>query len=686
MRRAMLLLAALGLLALAGPTGAATSTIPDGDEAALIGAINAANRNAGADTIALAPGGTYTLTQVDNPRFGPNGLPAITSEITIEGNGATITRSGSSGTPFRHFYVAPAGDLALRDIELVGGYVRGGSGEDSQNNAGAGGGAAGMGGAIFNEGTLSVEGSTLSANTAEGGMGGDYGLTGSLSTSVGGGGGGVAGEPFGGGNGGPGRYHNDFGCSGWLPGGSCYHSGMRSGGFGGNGGPGGGGGGGYGNGEGGFGGFGGGGGGGGFSAGYSAETSAGARGGPGGGYVPPFSDGTLGSNSETGFGGGGGGGGGYDFYASVGGGQGPGGLGGGDGLYGAGGGGAGAGGAIFNHAGTLTITNSTVSSNQAVGYPGGSGAGGRPAGSGQGLGGGLFNRNGAVTIQSSTFSGNAVASIGPLAPGGSGGGVFHLGDHVNEPPVPTLTMRDTIVANSAGVGPNGGPVSDYRSQSRSSLMSEVGATNLIENGDHGGAIGTTVTSDPKLGPAQDNGGPTPTLALQPGSPAIDAAGPDCPATDQRGVARPQDGDGDGTGPCDIGAFEVDNTPPTASVTTTSKRTGNATVRFSEPMDPGTLMDTTTDPVAQPSTSRTIVLLKGGPTSAAVVPAKVRCTDPTCRTVVLDPDNRLAKLKKYVVKVEGAEDVEAVGDSLAVEDLAANKLARDGVRSFRTGAR
>jgi hypothetical protein len=62
------------------------------------------------------------------------------------------------------------------------------------------------------------------------------------------------------------------------------------------------------------------------------------------------------------------------------------------------------------------------------------------------------------------------------------------------------------------------------------------------------------SADPRLDPAglQDNGGPTKTIALQLGSPAIDAAvAANCPATDQRGIARPQ-----GPG-CDIGAFELE---------------------------------------------------------------------------------------------------------------------------------
>ena len=60
----------------------------------------------------------------------------------------------------------------------------------------------------------------------------------------------------------------------------------------------------------------------------------------------------------------------------------------------------------------------------------------------------------------------------------------------------------------------------------------------------------TTPIDPRIGALADNGGPTRTRALLAGSPAIDAASAtDCPATDQRGVARPQ-----GAG-CDMGSFE-----------------------------------------------------------------------------------------------------------------------------------
>jgi hypothetical protein len=62
-------------------------------------------------------------------------------------------------------------------------------------------------------------------------------------------------------------------------------------------------------------------------------------------------------------------------------------------------------------------------------------------------------------------------------------------------------------------------------------------------------------TNPRLGPLANNGGPTDTRALLAGSPAVDAAAnTGCPATDQRGVVRPQ------RTACDIGAYERRNSP------------------------------------------------------------------------------------------------------------------------------
>ena len=91
--------------------------------------------------------------------------------------------------------------------------------------------------------------------------------------------------------------------------------------------------------------------------------------------------------------------------------------------------------------------------------------------------------------------------------------------------------------------------------------------NLLENGTGciaDGAADTDILGvDPGLGPLQDNGGTTLSHMPLPGSALIDAGSPTksphaasaCPSRDQLGVKRPQDGDGDGTARCDIGAVE-----------------------------------------------------------------------------------------------------------------------------------
>src|SRR5258705_10728113 len=74
---------------------AMSSTIPvaNGDVAGLIAAINTANNettNPGPDTIELASSGIYAFAGPHNFEYGPNALPPITSEITINGNGARL--------------------------------------------------------------------------------------------------------------------------------------------------------------------------------------------------------------------------------------------------------------------------------------------------------------------------------------------------------------------------------------------------------------------------------------------------------------------------------------------------------------------------------------------------------------------------------------------------------------------
>ena len=169
-------------------------------------AIRRANNAGGPDVIRLARGCTYRLGNPDNGWYGQTGLPPIASDITIEGNGATITRDGMA--PRQRFffvganpaaaatkdYVTPgAGKLTLRNVTLRGGQAEGG---DST----AGGGGGGMGGAIFSQGQVVIENSTLADNSAKGGdAGGTVGGNGGGGMGVssnGASGGGMGGGPF----------------------------------------------------------------------------------------------------------------------------------------------------------------------------------------------------------------------------------------------------------------------------------------------------------------------------------------------------------------------------------------------------------------------------------------------------------------------------------------------------------
>lgn len=127
----------------------------------------------GADIIVLPAGATITLTVGDNGS-GPdiNGLPPITSNITINGNNAIIERSSAGGTPnFRIFYVQPTGTLTLNDVTVRNGKTSVGTGIES----GYGGGFE-----VSNGGTLVLNNCTVSGNST-----GD--VIGSLNSGFGGG-------------------------------------------------------------------------------------------------------------------------------------------------------------------------------------------------------------------------------------------------------------------------------------------------------------------------------------------------------------------------------------------------------------------------------------------------------------------------------------------------------------------
>ena len=200
------------------------------------------------------------------------------------------------------------------------------------------------------------------------------------------------------------------------------------------------------------------------------------------------------------------------------------------------------GGGIENDGGTLTVTGSTFSGNESVA-----------------VGGGIANINGGtLTVTNSTFSGNSAGFVGggisndgtltvtysTFSDNGSnvGGGI---GNAISS----TATLSNTILANSKGNNPLNCGLGTYI---------DAGYNISDDQSCHFTDPTSKNSTNPLLDPngLQNNGGPTQTIALQKGSPALDyipKGQNGCNTTiktDQRGVKRPQGK------ACDVGAYEL----------------------------------------------------------------------------------------------------------------------------------
>ncbi len=551
-------------------------------------AIAAAEANPGADTITFSTGLTGTIpltppqtlqeyqnraTNSGNPSLAPRAPSAgpsifnIFTDITIDGN--NFDTSGNGGIILdgqessRIFTIEPSGTLALNGLTLANGLAVGGSGFEG------GGAGAGLGGAIFNFGSLEISNSTLTYNTARGGevtdspnldrferalSNGGGGLGGNGGINNGGGGGtfgngqnGTFGVNGFGGNGGDGGIGGQAGIiitssEGFLNGGATGAGGGGSLDLGGHGGFGGGGGGAGGNfrrdieaqirpGNGGF-----GGGGGSFS---NTARSTGGRGGFGGGA------GAGGDASERSFSRfGGGSGSPIDFPI--------------------GGGGAGFGGAIFQFNGQLDIRNTTFFNNNSAGGFGGIGiAGPRPTTSfrdddGIGQGTALFIFGGQAKVDHTTFVNDL---HNPELLDNTGSAAIFVYNRNNDfdkdndgtlDPVidAELLITNSILAVSHACGSAGAPTGNAFKRSRPTPGAKlsISNTNLYTDKSCGNNPVESI-----FGLAEtiaDNGGPTKTFAINDTSNAFDAAPTSNLDKDQRGRTRPR------FDKADIGAFEL----------------------------------------------------------------------------------------------------------------------------------
>jgi CSLREA domain-containing protein/uncharacterized repeat protein (TIGR01451 family) len=272
----------------------------------------------------------------------------------------------------------------------------------------------------------------------------------------------------------------------------------------------------------------------------------------------------------------------------------------------------------------LVVEDSTISGNKISG------------GAGEALGGGLYVL-GELVMSNSTVTGNVAESTAGLQ---EGGGVLAGPAATEVATTSTTIVNSTIAGNSVGIGGTGGGLSIYSPGGLIEPSSSL--TNTILYGNKVGAAESncgplTITSktdlsgdascmftdtaskkstNPLLGPLANNGGETDTMALATGSPAIDAgtAG-GCPATDQRGVARPVGS------ACDIGAYEFQpaaapgRTPPAPTTAEADLRlTIKAKPKKPRPTKKLTFTATVTN--AGPSDATAVVF-------SGTVPAKIR---------------------------------------------------------------
>ena len=456
------------------------------NDCSLRGAINAANSAGGSNIIVFDGtvfyfGGSITL--------GSN-LPAVTSTLSISGPGATLMTVNGAGS-YRPFTVNGGGNLTLNGLTISGGYANNSTGGAVNNNGtltvtnsvitnNSSAGFSSYGGGISNNGTLTVSSSTFSGNSAQDNPGGALASSGGTVT--------VTDSSFNGNS-----SSNSVGGAIYVNGGTLS---------------------------------------------VTSSTLSGNSASSSGGGV--YNDGstitlintTLSNNNA-----------------------------------------ANTGGAIYNNAGTLTLTDCSFTNNQTVNVPS--------------FGGGIYSNSATTIIRGCTFNGNFSRAGGAVSINGGSltmsnstldGNTARAGGGVYNDSAGTVTITNSTFStnNSTVSGGSVYNVSGTMDVNNTIIDSNIGADCVRVGGTinvrnsfiaddptfacANGVSVNNLSGNPMLGPFGNNGGVTDTIALQAGSPAINA-GDNALAVDANGNPLTTDQRGSGYdrifgGTVDMGAYEA----------------------------------------------------------------------------------------------------------------------------------
>lgn len=260
---------------------------------------------------------------------------------------------------------------------------------------------------------------------------------------------------------------------------------------------------------------------------------------------------------------------------------------------------SGGGGGVF---GSFMLTDDTVVANKVID------SSGHPTG----RGGGVFFNTAAGVLDFSTLADNTAAY---------GAGLFASESHIGR----------SVVAGNVG-----GPI----------CMGLTFSTGYVLEDDSAGTCdrvrrpGDVAGADPKLGPLADNGGPTQTMALLPGSPAMGAVpAADCGSVDQRGFPRWAAA----RGVCDVGAYDSGAAAPAPpTIGTATPGAASASITFTAPSADGgapvTAYTVTASPGGQSATGTTSPITVGALTPGTSYTFTVTAANAVGRSPASEPSN------------------------------------------------